>query len=124
MVSAGLPQLGRGSARFRFDHDRREHRLVEQGRLGRRGAAARSQHVLPAGQLRRRGAEVGAEDREPLEHALEVAPASARSRRIVVPSCRFSATDSEAKICRPSGTSAMPRRTIRSGESPTRLSPR
>ena len=90
-------------------------------RLGEQRARDRELLLLAAGELAAGRGSRSREDREALEHALEVAAASLRSLRAVVPSRRFSATVSVAKICRPSGTSATPRRTIRSGASPTRL---
>ena len=110
------------------DHDRREpeRRLVEEQQPRAREQRARDRELLllAARERRRRSAVVRSQDREALEDALRGrAAASSRSLRAVVPSWRFSATVSVPKMCRPSGTSASPRRTIFSGLAPTSDSP-
>ncbi len=94
---------------------RPERRLVEQQqpRLGDQRTGDRELLLLAARERPRRQPVGRAQDREAVEHALERgARARAVARPAVPPSARFSATVSVAKMCRPSGTRAMPRRAI------------
>ena len=101
-------------------HDQRrkaERRLVEQHqpRPQHQGAADR-QHLLLAARERagllHPALPSAAENSR--RRARCRAAISARSRRVIAPSCRFSSTVSRENVPRPSGTCAMPSRTMSS----------
>ena len=112
IVTPSAPDLGE-HLEHAVDDQRREpeRRLVEQQqpRLGEQRAGDRELLLLAAGQRPRRAGERLREDREAARaRARATASARARSGFAVLPSSRFSPTVSVAKMCRPSGTSAMP----------------
>ena len=102
-----------------FAHQRREAlgRFVEdqQARLGHQRAADRQHLLLAAGELRCPCSAPLGQAREQLEDALR-RPGRRSPSCAVAPrerELRCSSTVRLAKICRPSGTSAMPRRAMR-----------
>ena len=108
------------------DHDRRqaERELVAQQhrRVAHQRAADRHHLLLAAGERRcRRGGASRCEDREQRVQAL--AGSTARRAARCAPISRFSSTQRLGNRRRPSGTSAMPRRTISPGGRPPIGSP-
>ena len=103
------------------DHQRREaeRRLVEQEQLGARHERARDRELLllAAGELARRTCSSSAAGPGSARARADVGSDALAVLRTVAPILRFSPTVRRAKIRRPSGTSAMPRRRISSGGS-------
>ena len=104
------------------DHRGRESErgLVEKEQVGLGDERPRDRELLllAAGEDARRAVAVAATTGKSAATRARSSSAPSRGRRPTSPSLRFSSTVSSGKMCRPSGTSATPERTIASGAQP------